>query len=110
MTQSQVADLIKVSRPEISNAENNIGYLQLEDIAILSNHFGRKIDLYESQTPLKKSEIIQNIIELCEHYPITVVAEFLGRIYRRENNPESFIAHYARQVTGDSVEPMLNSF
>ena len=54
MTQNQLAEIIKVHTPEISNAENDIGYLQLEDIMILQNHFSKKIDLKEDLTPIQK--------------------------------------------------------
>ena len=106
MTQSQVAEIIKVHTPEISNAENDVSYLQLEDIMILQNYFGRKIDLKEDLTPNQKHEVIQNIINLCEKYPIPVVAEFLGRNYRRETVADKLVIHFGRVADEQDVQPL----
>lgn len=106
MKQSDIAELLKTNVPLISNYENGISLPDLENCAILENYFGEAIDWSESITPLKKHETIQSIIELMEHYPIEVVAEFLGRNYRRNQTPETYISHYANRLE-ISEEPML---
>jgi len=105
-TQSEIAEIIKVHTPEISNAENDIGYLQLEDIMILQNHFSRKIDLKEDLTAYRKHEVVQSIINLCEKYPIPVIAEFLGRTYRREVAADSLVIHYGKVADEQDVTPL----
>ena len=106
LSQSQVGALIKVQHPVISNYENNISLPDLEDAAILENYFGQKIDFKEDLTPLQKYELVQNIIELFQAYPVPVVSEFLARVYRRNQSPETYIAHYANRIIC-SEEPML---
>ena len=44
MTQQQVADIINVSRPTISNWENERSYPDLESIVILSDLYNQSLD------------------------------------------------------------------
>lgn len=99
LTQPQVGSWIGVQGPVISSYENNTALPDLEDMVILEKRFQSRIDWNESLTPVRKREIVQSIIELCEKYPIEAVVEFAARVYRRKQAPESFITHYA-QVSG----------
>jgi transcriptional regulator with XRE-family HTH domain len=106
MSQSQVADVIKTFPNVISNYENGIQLPQLEDAAILENYFGQSIDWSVNISPAQKFDTVQNIIELYQRYPVPMVSEFLARIYRKNQSPERYIAHYANRIIC-SEEPML---
>lgn len=107
MNQSQVAEIIKTNIPLISNYENDISFPALEDVVILQNYFNQKIDLKDDLTQNQKHHVVQGVINLCQAFPVPVVAEFLARVYRRETSPESLIIHFANIVSNDIEEPLI---
>jgi transcriptional regulator with XRE-family HTH domain len=107
LTQPQVAELIKSNTPLISNYENDIALPDLEDAVILEHTFSQKIDWNENLTPKRKHEVVQSIIELCEHFPLPMVMEFTARMFRREKAPDSFIIHYSNVSAQNNVEPLI---
>jgi transcriptional regulator with XRE-family HTH domain len=106
LNQPQVADMIKATVPAISNYENGVSLPVLEDMIILEQRFGTRIDWSDPLTPRQKHDVVQNVIELCQRFPVEVVLEAGARFYRRNANPEKLIAYYAANA-GSDVEPLF---
>lgn len=107
LTQPQVGSFIGKQGPVICSYENGTATPDLEEMVILEQRFGSKIDWQDKTTPGRKKEVVQSLIELCERYPIEAVVEFAARVYRRKQSPESFITHYAAVSVSDDLELMI---
>ena len=106
MTQVELAQAIKNHGSVISLYENDTQLPELEDAVIMERIFKQKIDWFETLSPNRKHQTIQGIIELCQKYPLPMVAEFVARLYRRNEAPETLIIHYSKAITGE-IEPLL---
>ena len=106
--QAEIAKLIGTNTPQISNYENSLDFPLLEDMFVIENYFGERIDWNEKYSLGEKFQINQNLIDLMHRYPTEAVLEFASRIYRRERNPEKLIKFYANQATKDDIEPLIN--
>lgn len=91
LKQSDLASLLKVNPPEISNYENGTKLPILEDMIILEKYFAHKITWQNPHSIKAKQESIQDIVELSEKYPIEAVLEFAARHYRRSRTPDKII-------------------
>jgi len=107
MNQSQISELIKINISQISYYENDLSLPSLEDMVILDKKFGQKVDYKEDFTPLRRHQIVQALIELCERYPLPAVMEFSARVFRREKCPDNIIIHYANVSTANEEPPLL---
>ena len=65
----------------------------------------RRIIDWKEENPKQKYNTVQNIIELCQAYPVPMVCEFLARVYRRNQSPEIFLKHYAKLANPE--DPLL---
>lgn len=104
LSQSEVAALIKVQHPQISNYEAGISLPSIEEAVILEKQFGQRIDFKETLPPNRKFQTVQALIELSERFPLPMVLEFAARVYRREIEPDTLIIHYASLT--NSEEPL----
>jgi DNA-binding XRE family transcriptional regulator len=103
LTQEQVSKWISLPASTLSLYENNADLPDLENAFLLEKKFSQKIDWPEALTPARKHEVIQSIIELCEHYPVSMAAEFIARHYRRNQYADTIIVNYAKMVTGEEA-------
>jgi transcriptional regulator with XRE-family HTH domain len=106
LRQADIAELLKISVPQVSNYESGISLPTLEEMIILERHFGKRINWLDDRTRAERDTVVQSLIELYERYPLEAVSEFAGRMYRRERHPDKMILTYALAVT-DDVEPLL---
>ncbi len=106
LLQSDVAKLINTYTSVISTFESETALPDLEQAIILEKEFNTRIAWKDDLSPRAKHEVVQSVIELCEKYPLPMVAEFFARVYRRNQSPENFILHYA-EVTNREPDPMM---
>jgi transcriptional regulator with XRE-family HTH domain len=108
LTQFQVAEMLKVSQPEICNYERGTMTPDLENAVILENLFSARIHWIEKYTPKQKADLIQAVIELCQKYPLPMVFEACSRWYRKNESPENMIQHYGK-LASEGYEPPLGN-
>lgn len=96
LKQSDVAVKIGRSLSDYSLYETGSALPRLEDIAVLENYFGGKIEFEDPFTPLERRQVIQNIITLLENYPLHSVFGFAARAMKRPDVGISLIKHYSK--------------
>ena len=109
LTQGEISSKTNISIPLLSNYETGAALPPLEDMVVLQNQLGQKIDWEESLTPVKRQKIIQDLTTLTERFPLLTVLNFAQRALRdgmKINNPGSFIRHYAQASGMGEQEPL----
>ena len=95
-----------IAKSMLSHYEQNKYPPVLEDMFILENYFGKKLEWPESYVGMQKTEIIQSIITLLETYPIDSVLNFAPRALKQKEG-STLLVHYSKIASENNIQLLL---
>lgn len=107
LNQQKIADITKSDIPQVSRWECGLAYPTLDEIIDMENFFKTRIQFNEGISAQQKFNTVQGVIDICQRYPLQVVAEWLYKTYKKEKNPEETISIYAKMTGSSFEEPLL---
>lgn len=109
LNQSQVAQKLNITVPQLSNYETGAVVPPLEDAIILERNFNQKIEWTDTVNLRQKTVIMNCLMTLAENYPLQSVLNFAVK-YLREGQrigvPEKFIEHYSKVAEEFNIKPL----
>jgi transcriptional regulator with XRE-family HTH domain len=107
--QADIAAKLQKSIPLVCNYENGIMLPDLEDMICLERSFEQKIEWSDNIPEDKKREILDNLMNLSEYYPLSAVLSFGLRSIKegiKSGDPGQFIRHFAEVSEDLNIEPL----
>ena len=80
LMQGDLANRLNTSVPNISNYENEITNPSLEEMVILENFFGERINWTDEISEDTKKTVLNNMLKLTTTFPLKTVLSFPLRI------------------------------
>jgi transcriptional regulator with XRE-family HTH domain len=106
LSQTQLANAVKVQQGLISAYESGVSLPDLETMISLESELGGKVAWEEKLNPKQKFDTVQAIIDLCQRYPTQAAVDFAARAFRREKSAVALITFYASVALGNEREPL----
>lgn len=104
--QTELAEKLKISVPQLSNIENGIALPTLPQCVILDRLFGTHIEFTDVLSPIQRLNVITAIQELSEKYPLQIILEYCAKVMRREFDGADKICQIAKASFEPGFQPL----